>query len=199
MVAPPTLVPLVAPNLGDSLSGTWVTLKWQVSLTRCPPNLGTVTPTLFPEWIHKDCSSIDSQVFQIWELPKVAASSAARSLQTWRKPPATLLSTTRNTAVHHLGPTNLSQISCNSLLPMITFQPCLSGGGILNVVASFILRPQHQEEFNLQGCFPALLPRWRHQYDQDNSSSTLDAPTQPWRCCPRICLPASGSPPPTLP
>lgn len=89
MVAPPTLVPLVAPNLGDSLSGTQVTLKWQVSLTRCPPNLGTVTPTLFPEWIHQDCSSIDSQVFQIWELPKVAASSAARSLQTWRKPPAT--------------------------------------------------------------------------------------------------------------
>lgn len=39
MVAPPTLVPLVAPNLGDSLSGTQVTLKWQVSLTRCPPNL----------------------------------------------------------------------------------------------------------------------------------------------------------------
>lgn len=88
----------------------------------------------------------------------MAASSVARSLQTWRA--------TRNTAVHHPSPTNLSQMSFNSLLPMVTFQPCLSGGGILNVVASFILRPQ-QEEVNLQGHFPALLPRWRHQDGQD--------------------------------
>lgn len=113
MIAPPTLVPLVAPNLGDSLSGTQVTLKWQVSLTRCPPNLGTVTPTLFPEWIHQDCSSIDSPVFQIWELPKVAASSAARSLQTWRKPPATLLSTTQ---VPQISPRYPAIPSCPLLL-----------------------------------------------------------------------------------
>lgn len=47
---------------------------------------------------------------------------------------------TRKTAVHHPGPTNLSQISCNSLLPMITSQPCYPGGDI-NMVKIIALQP----------------------------------------------------------
>lgn len=61
MVAPPTLVPLVAPNPGGSpcrkgcfISSPYlqvVALKWQTSLTPHPLKLGTVTPNplaLFP-------------------------------------------------------------------------------------------------------------------------------------------------------
>lgn len=82
-----------------SLPGGEVPLKWQTPLTPCPPKSGTVTSIPPLPCGNQDCSSFYSQVFRIWDLPKVAASSSPRSLQTWRKPPATLQSSPARPAI----------------------------------------------------------------------------------------------------
>lgn len=103
----------------------------------------------------------------------MAASSVARSLQTWRKPPATLLSTTR---VPQTSPRCPSIPSCPWLLSSPVSQVGESSTWWLLLSSGPNNRRKSISRVTSQPCYPG---------GDIRMVKTLDAPTQPWRCCPR--------------